>query len=240
MKKIKKLTGKKALVTGGTRGIGAEIAYELKNLGAEVTITGTKPLSSESDYHYLCSSFEKIDNLLSLVDIVKKSKFDILINNAGINKVESILDINISDFNRIQQVNVTAPFMLIQAVLPHMQEKKWGRIINLSSIWGKISKEKRASYSASKFAIDGLTIAISAEVAGNGILLNSVAPGFIDTELTRKMLEQDEIITLESQVPLKRLGTSKEVAKFVGWLASPENSYITGQNIAIDGGFSRV
>ncbi len=121
-----------------------------------------------------------------------------------------------------------------------MRERKWGRIINISSIWGKISKAYRAPYSASKFAIDGLTVAISAEVAEDGVLVNSVAPGFIDTELTRSILGVDGVNELALQVPAKRVGTTKEVAKFVAWLAGPDNTYISGQNIAIDGGFTRV
>ena len=238
--KTKRLEGKKALVTGGTRGIGSAIARELHNLGASVTITGTKPSFSSGDYQYLCSNFEKMDSLYELVETVKYLQIDILINNAGINQIGSISELKVSDFNRVQQVNVTAPFMLSQVVLPGMREKKWGRIVNISSIWGKISKELRAPYSASKFAIDGLTAAISAEVAVDGVLVNSVAPGFIDTELTREVLGAKEMEKLALQVPIKRIGTPKEIAKFVGWLAGPDNTYISGQNIAIDGGFSRV
>ena len=145
-----------------------------------------------------------------------------------------------SAFEKVQQVNVTAPFILCQAVLLGMRERKWGRIVNISSIWGKISKAYRAPYSASKFAIDGLTAAISAEVATDGVLVNSVAPGFIDTELTRKILGVDGMNQLAQQVPAKRIGNKEEVAKFVAWLAGPDNTYISGQNIAIDGGFTRV
>ncbi len=140
----------------------------------------------------------------------------------------------------VQQVNVIAPFVLSQVVLPNMRKKKWGRIVNISSIWGKISKAYRAPYSASKFAIDGLTVAISAEVASDNVLVNSVAPGFIDTELTRGILGIDGMKKLANQVPIQRVGTTEEVAKFVAWLAGPDNTYISGQNIAIDGGFTRV
>ncbi|HIF36240.1 MAG TPA: SDR family oxidoreductase, partial [Candidatus Thioglobus sp.] len=133
-----------------------------------------------------------------------------------------------------------APLVLSQVVLPNMRKKKWGRIVNISSIWGKISKAYRAPYSASKFAIDGLTVAISAEVASDNVLVNSVAPGFIDTELTRGILGIDGMKKLANQVPIQRVGTTEEVAKFVAWLAGPDNTYISGQNIAIDGGFTRV
>jgi NAD(P)-dependent dehydrogenase (short-subunit alcohol dehydrogenase family) len=239
--KGKILTGKTALVTGGTRGIGAAIAKELYNSGASIIITGTNsshiPLN---DYSFFCVDFSNKEELYDFVNIVQEKQIDILINNAGINKIGPISEIPVNDFEKVQQVNVTAPFMICQAVLPGMRDRGWGRIVNISSIWGKISKSYRAPYSASKFAIDGLTVAISAEVASDGVLVNSVAPGFIDTELTRSVLGVDGMNELALQVPVKRVGTVEEVAKFVGWLSSSDNTYISGQNIAIDGGFTRV
>lgn len=239
--KGKIMTGKTALVTGGTRGIGAAIAKELYDSGASIIITGTNsnhvPLKG---YSFFCVDFSNKEGLYEFVNIVQEKQIDILINNAGINKISPISEIPVNDFEKVQQVNVTAPFMLCQAVLPGMRDRGWGRIVNISSIWGKISKAYRAPYSASKFAIDGLTAAISAEVASEGVLVNSVAPGFIDTELTRKVLGVDGMNKIALQVPAKRVGTTEEVAKFVAWLASPDNTYISGQNIAIDGGFTRV
>ena len=121
-----------------------------------------------------------------------------------------------------------------------MKAKKWGRIVNISSIFGKISKELRAPYSASKFALDGLTIALSAELASENILANCIAPGFIDTELTQRVLGPSGIKDLTESVPAKRLGTPDEIAELTAWLVSEQNTFTTGQNIAIDGGFSRV
>jgi NAD(P)-dependent dehydrogenase (short-subunit alcohol dehydrogenase family) len=163
-----------------------------------------------------------------------------LINNAGINKNLPFVEIDTIMFQRIQQVNVFAPFSLCQAAIPSMQRKGWGRIVNISSIWGKIGKEHRAAYSASKFALDGLTLSLAAEHAADGILANCVAPGFTDTELTQKMLGEEGIRKILTTVPIRRMANVEEIARFVVWLSSPENSYITGQNIAIDGGFSRV
>ncbi len=237
----KKLKDKVALVTGGTRGIGAAIAKELYNLGATVIITGTKhdyiPLDC---YQYIHTDFSDKKSINKFADQVLDKSIDILINNAGVNKIGPISELSLDDFELVQRVNVTAPFIICQSVLTGMRTRGWGRIVNISSIWGKISKAYRAPYSASKFAIDGLTAAISAEVASEGVLVNSVAPGFIDTELTRKTLGVDGMNKIALQVPVKRVGTTEEVAKFVAWLASPDNTYISGQNIAIDGGFTRV
>ena len=130
--------------------------------------------------------------------------------------------------------------MLCQAVIVGMEQKGWGRIVNISSIWGKMSKAGRAAYSASKFGLDGLTVSLSAEYSSRGIMANCVAPGFIDTSLTRRTLKPDEIIDLVARVPAARLGSVEEISKLVLWLSSEENTFTTGQNIAIDGGFTRV
>lgn len=116
----------------------------------------------------------------------------------------------------------------------------FGRIVTLSSIWGHISKAGRASYSASKFGVDGMTAALAAEVAADGILANCVAPGFIDTELTRRVLGEDGIAELIQKVPAGRLGRPQDVANLIAWLVSRENAYVSGQNIVIDGGFTRT
>ena len=231
---------KNVLVTGATRGIGAAIAKEFCNQGANVIGTGTTGDIEHSFGEYLQVDFGSVDQLNLFADKVKHIKPDILINNAGININSPFLEISTSDFLLIQQVNVFAPFLLCQAAIPGMVEKGWGRIINISSIWGKISKQHRASYSASKFALDGLTIALAAEYAGNGILANCISPGFTDTELTLKTLGQAQIEQIIKTVPIGRMASPVEIAKFVVWLASSENTFISGQNIAVDGGFSRV
>ncbi len=235
------LTGKSAVVTGATRGIGYAIAARLLSDGAVVTGTGTAQNGSVPDGCDYCP--------IDFTDIVATRDFeqhllqlapDILINNAGINKISPYEEIKLEDFQQIQQVNVMAPFILMRAVLPAMRHRGWGRIVNINSIWGKIAKEKRSSYSSSKFALDGMTAALAAEVAVDGVLANCVAPGFIDTQLTRTVLGDDGIADLVNGVPARRLGKPEEVAAFVAWLAGPENTYISGQNIAIDGGFTRV
>jgi NAD(P)-dependent dehydrogenase (short-subunit alcohol dehydrogenase family) len=233
--------GKLAVVTGITRGIGKVIAEYLVARGAKVLGTGTRPDGGELlECDYRAVDFSNLPSLLEFAKELEILKPDILINNAGINKIATFTEIDLKDFQLIQQVNLLSPFLLCRAVVPGMKSKKWGRIVNISSIFGLISKEKRASYSASKFALDGITKALAAEVASYGVLANCVSPGFIDTELTRTVLSKTELSDLTTQIPAKRLGSAEEIAEFVVWLAGPKNTYISGQNIPIDGGFSKI
>jgi NAD(P)-dependent dehydrogenase (short-subunit alcohol dehydrogenase family) len=230
-----------AVVTGATRGIGYAIAERLIADGMTVTATGTGEdghCPKGAAYHRVDLSDEKL--LKGFIDFLKGSKIDILVNNAGINKIGKFEEIEIEDFDKILSVNLRAPFLLCQAVIPYMKACQWGRIVNITSIFGNISKEYRASYSSSKFGLDGMTAALSAEVSEFGILANSVGPGFIDTDLTRNVLGQEGIKILEKRIPMKRLGQANEIASLVSWLASEDNTYLTGQNLIIDGGFSRV
>ncbi|AVM75601.1 SDR family NAD(P)-dependent oxidoreductase [Magnetospirillum gryphiswaldense] len=235
------LAGKLAVVTGATRGIGLAIAQRLAADGARMLVTGTQlGQELESGWAYRAVDFTDLAQIQAFAAELVGLEVDILVNNAGINKIAPFTRIEPDDFLRIQQVNVTAPFLLTQAVVAGMCARKWGRIVTISSIWGRVSKAERGSYSTSKFAVDGMTAALAAEVAEYGVLANCVAPGFIDTELTRQVLGEDGIASLVKQVPARRLGKPEEVANLVAWLAGPENSYVSGQNIAIDGGFTRV
>ena len=231
----------RAVVTGATRGIGFAIAKRLIKDGIEVIATGTKRDSKYPDgaiYHSVDFLNDKSVN--SFIAFLKKQKIDILINNAGINKIGEFALIDIEDFDKILKVNLRAPFQLCQAVIPNMKNNNWGRIVNLTSIFGNITKEYRAPYSSSKFGLDGMTAALSAEVSEFGILANSVGPGFIDTDLTRNVLGDKGIAKIQKSIPMKRLGRVDEIASLVSWLVSEENTYISGQNLMIDGGFSRV
>ena len=231
----------RAVVTGATRGIGFAIAERLIKDGIEVIATGT---SEDADYPdggtYYPVDFLNDSSLKTFVEYLKQQKIDILVNNAGINKIDEFADIDIDDFDRILKVNLRTPFLLCQAVIPHMKENSWGRIVNITSIWGNITKEYRASYSSSKFGLDGMTVALASELSEMGILANSVGPGFIDTDLTRSVLGEKGIEEVLGQIPIKRLGQANEIASLVSWLVSNENTYISGQNIMIDGGFTRV
>lgn len=235
------MKNKTVVVTGASRGIGAAIASAFSESGAHVIGTCTKQANLESCCaDWLISDFSDVGQIQSCAKEIANIGPDILINNAGINKISRFQDVTAEDFLLIQQVNVFAPFVLCQAAIPAMQLKSWGRIVNISSIWGKIGKEYRASYAASKFALDGITLSIAAEHSQDGIIANCVAPGFTDTELTRRILGDEGIAELVAKVPMQRMASIKEIASFVAWLGSDKNTYISGQNIAIDGGFSRV
>jgi NAD(P)-dependent dehydrogenase (short-subunit alcohol dehydrogenase family) len=233
---------KKVFITGASRGIGKAIAEAFCAEGAWVTGTRTAKTDvlDPTCQEWVEADFSDITQIEFCADVLRSSEPDILINNAGVNKNAPFIEIDPADFKVIQQVNVFAPFMFCQAAVPAMKSKGWGRIVNISSIWGKISMANRAAYSASKFALDGMTLALAAEHSLDGIIANSVAPGFIDTDLTHRMLGDDGIKALTAKVPANRLGRVDEIARLVLWLASDENTFIAGQNIAIDGGFTRV
>jgi 3-oxoacyl-[acyl-carrier protein] reductase len=227
----------------GHRAVGRAIAERFHAAGARVI--GTRASAAPPEPDSPCSSWIVADftdraQIEHCAEEARRLAPDILVNNAGINKIAPFADVDPEDFLRIQQVNVYAPFRLCQAVLPAMVERHWGRIVGISSIWGKVGKEHRASYAASKFAIDGLTLALAVEHAANGVLANCIAPGFTDTELTRRVLGDEGIAKLTATVPARRMGRVDEVAELALWLASPANGYLTGQNIAIDGGFARA
>ena len=231
----------RAVITGATRGIGYAIAERLLKDGLEVIVTGTK----KNGKHPAGSSYYQVDFLdedstNKFINFLKKQQINILVNNAGINKISEFSSIDIDDFDRILRINLRAPFQICQAVIPYMEKIKWGRIVNLTSVFGNISKEYRAAYSSSKFGLDGMTVALAAEVSEKGILANSVGPGIIDTDMTRDVLGDSGIAKLKGQIPMKRLGQVSEIASLVSWLVSNENTYMTGQNLMIDGGFTRV
>lgn len=235
--------GRTVFVSGATRGIGRAIATAFRETGATVVGSGTHPERTRNCSwldQYVQADFADLNQLHECAALVRKLEPDVLINNAGINKIAPFSEIDPQDFLRIQQVNLFAPFMLCQAAVPAMRRKRWGRIVNVSSIWGKISKAQRASYSASKFALDGMTVALALELGNEGILANCVAPGVVDTDLTRTVLGEETRRRLIATIPVGRMATADEIAQLVVWLAGPQNTYVNGQNIAIDGGMTRA
>ena len=141
---------------------------------------------------------------------------------------------------KIIQINLETPFLLTKYIINHMKQNKWGRILNISSAYSFLAREGRSAYSSSKAGLDALTRSLAVEYSGDNILVNSVAPGFVDTELTRKNNSESEIENICKNIPIKRLASSSEIAKIVFFLASKENTYITGQTIVVDGGLSIV
>ena len=237
----KPFAGKKALVTGGTRGFGRGFAKGLRDRGAEVTITGTRPGGcTVDDVAYRAIDFTDEEATAEFAQWAGAQDFDVLINNAGINIFADATEMAPDVFRKIQLVNLHAPMKLCRAVAPGMKERGWGRVVNISSILGKVGREGNASYTASKFGLDGMTVSMAIDLAPYGVIMNCVAPGFFLTDMTLKLHDEADRARLAESIPMKRLGQIPELVRFVTWLAGPENTYIVGQNIAIDGGFTRA
>ena len=235
------LKGRFAVVTGATRGIGHAIAGRLAAAGARVLGTGSGATGTVPDgCEYRGIDFAGEVATAAFAEELRALAPDILVNNAGVNRLAPFDQIAPDDFLRLHRVNVFAPMLLCRAVIGGMRARRWGRIVNVASVWSMRSLSGRGAYSASKFALDGLTAALAAEVAASNVLANCVSPGFIGTEMLRNAVGEEGIAKLVAQVPIGRLGTPEEVAAFVAWLAGPENTFISGQNIAIDGGYSRT
>lgn len=235
------LDGRLAVVTGGTRGIGRAVAERLRDDGARVLVTGTKvegPVPEGCDYRV--ADFGDEASTENFAVLLRERRPLILVNNAGVTNPQPFGDIEAEEFQRVHRINLVAPLSLSRAVLPGMREAGWGRIVNVGSMWGVVSKVGRATYSASKFGLAGLTAALAAEVAADGILANCVAPGFVETDLIAAWATEEERAALAAQVPMKRLAQPAEIAAFIAWLCSPENSYISGQQLVIDGGYTMV
>jgi len=235
------------IVTGGTRGIGAAIVDAFLENNASVIATGTNPqmleqLNEESKstnlkyMHLDFTSQPSVDGFLTFIKTL--DKIDVLINSAGVNKINFIDDISVEDWNWINKINLQGPFLISRAVSKIMKQSGYGRIVNIASIFGVVSKAKRTAYSTTKWGLIGFTKAIALDLAANNILVNAVSPGFVDTELTRKILAVDELKSLIKAIPLKRMASTDEIAKTVLFLSCDINTYITGQNIIVDGGFT--
>ena len=244
-------TGKTILVTGATRGIGKQIADDLAMLNAQLILTGTHPdqileLNNYAKSRNLNTTYYCVDllNKESLDIFIEKlsdhPKIDGLVNNAGINRLNYINDIVEHDWDEMIAVNLSAPFRLLKAISKKMIAHQFGRIINIASIFSKISKEKRSAYSATKFGLHGLTVGVSNDLARHNILVNTLSPGFVMTDLTRKNLTTTEMEQLANQVPAKRLADVKDISNVAVFLLSEMNTYLTGQNIVVDGGFTNV
>ncbi|OGC32353.1 short-chain dehydrogenase [candidate division WOR-1 bacterium RIFOXYB2_FULL_48_7] len=215
-----------ALVTGASKGIGRAIADLLEKQGYELLT----PSHQELDL----ASSQSVDTYLAKLS----QPIDVLINNAGINPLGELANLTDRNIEETMMVNLVSPLRLIRGVVKGMKASKYGRIVNISSIWSVAAKSGRSVYSISKAGINALTRSLAVELAADNILINAVAPGFTDTELTRKNLSAAEIEQVKGQIPLRRLAQPQEIAELVAFLCSQNNTYITGQTILIDGGFT--
>lgn len=217
----------KAFVTGGSRGIGCAIVQKLEKEGYEVFA----PTRSELD-------------LLSQVSVEKflqehqSDSYDVIINCAGINDINDIDDVTDEEIERAMQINLVSPLKILRTFVPNMKKQSYGRIVNIGSIWGIVSKRGRIVYSATKHGIHGITKTLAVELAEYNILVNTVCPGFTLTELTKKNNTQSQIDQISKEIPMKRMAEPEEIADVVCYLASSNNTYLTGQLIAVDGGYT--
>jgi len=216
---------KNALITGASRGIGLAIANCLKKQGINILVPNRKELD------LLCE--DSINDYLASL----KCPIDILVNNAGVNILGSIKGLTDQGIDETMQINLLAPLRIIRKVAPQMISRKYGRIVNIGSIWGLITKPGRITYTLTKAGLGGLTRSMAVELAPYNVLVNCVAPGYVNTEMTKANNTKKEIEKIKNTIPLQRLGEPSEVAELVAFLCSDKNTYITGQTIAIDGGY---
>lgn len=214
-----------ALVTGASRGIGLAIAKRLRADGTTVLAPGRDELDLFND-----------DSMARYLGNVGQP-IDIIVNNAGINHIVELQQLSSLQLAQTLQINLQAPVMLVSRLVAGMKSRGYGRIVNLSSIWSLVSKEGRGAYSAAKAAINGITRTMALELGAHNILVNAVAPGYINTDLTKQNNSPEQLETIARNIPLGRLGEPEEIAELVSFLCSERNSYITGQVIAIDGGY---
>ncbi len=241
------LEGKVVLVTGASRGIGKAIAVQLKDLGATVLGTATSAHGAENISEYLGEGQGLVlnvtdnDSIAALFDFIKESHggIDILVNNAGITRDNLFMRMKDDEWQDIIDTNLSSVFKISKAVIRSMMKKRNGRIINIGSVVGTMGNAGQVNYATSKAGLLGFTKSLAREVASRGITVNTVSPGFIDTDMTQTLTdEQKEGIF--SQVPANRLGKPEEIANAVAFLASDGAAYITGETLHVNGGMYMV
>ncbi len=242
------LTGKTALVTGASGGIGAEIARMLHGAGTVVGLSGTRvePLEAlaaelgERAHVLPCNLSDKA----AVAELPKQAAdamggVDILVNNAGITRDNIFMRMSDEEWQSVIDVNLTATAILCKGVMRGMMKARWGRIVNISSVVGATGNPGQVNYAASKAGMVGLTKSLAYEVASRGITVNAVAPGFIETAMTDK-LNEDQKAAILAQIPTGRMGSPAEIASAVLYLASPEAAYVTGTTLHVNGGMAML
>jgi 3-oxoacyl-[acyl-carrier protein] reductase len=242
------LTGKCALITGASGGIGGAIAQALHGAGATVALSGTRvePLEAlaaqlGSRAHVLPCNLSDAEAVEALPKqaIEAMGAVDILVNNAGITRDQLFMRMSDEEWQSVLDVNLTSTMRLCRGVMRPMMKARWGRIINISSIVGATGNPGQANYAASKAGMVGMTKSIAYEVASRGITANAVAPGFIATAMTDKLTD-DQKAAINVKIPAARMGTAEEIAAAVLYLASPEAGYVTGTTLHVNGGMAML
>src|SRR6476660_1680158 len=238
------LSKRVALVTGSTRGIGRAIAGTLVECGARVAVVGRDKITADAvaqelgndSRGFACNVADTaaVANLIADVE-AEFGSLDILVNNAGLTRDNVVMRIKDDDWNAVIDANLRGPFAAIRAASRGMMKRRWGRIINISSVVGLIGNKGQANYAASMAGLSGLTKSVAKELASRNILVNAIAPGFIETDMTNAMTAEARA-ALTGSIPLERLGSPKDVAAMVAFLASEHAAYITGQVLVVDGG----
>ena len=243
------LSGKTALVTGASGGIGGAIATALHAQGARVVLSGTRMAAlaslqsalGERAFVCACDLGDKaaVDELVKKAEAAASAPVDILVNNAGITRDNLFMRMKDEEWDQVIAVNLSAAFRLSRSVLRGMMKKRWGRIISITSIVGVTGNPGQGNYAAAKAGLIGMTKSLAAEVASRNITVNTVAPGFITTAMTDALTE-DQKTALLARVPAGRLGEPRDVAAAVSYLASDQAGYVTGQTLHVNGGMAMV
>ena len=241
-------SGKRALITGASGGIGSEIAGSLHLRGATVTLSGTREQALDAlasklgeRVHVVVGDLSSVKDAQYLLDATNNSmgEINILVNNAGITKDKLAMRMTDEDWQLVLEVNLGAVFRLSRGCLRSMIKRRWGRIVNITSVVGASGNSGQANYAAAKAGTTGMTKAIAAEVASRGITVNCVAPGYIVTPMTDS-LDNSQKESLLTMIPIGRLGKPKDVAACVSFLASDEAAYVTGQTLHENGGMLMI
>ena len=243
------LTGKTALVTGASGGIGGAIAKALHGQGAKVVLSGTRAEALEAVKAGLggnafiaqanLSDIASVEALPKAAEEAAGSGIDILVNNAGITKDNLFMRMKDEEWDQVIAVNLTAAFRLSRAVLRGMMKRRWGRIIQITSVVGATGNPGQGNYAAAKAGLVGMTKSLAAEVASRNITVNAVAPGFIQTAMTEVLTDQQKEM-IGQRIPAGRMGMPAEIAAAVTYLASEEAAYVTGETIHINGGMAMI
>jgi 3-oxoacyl-[acyl-carrier protein] reductase len=245
------LSNKVAVVTGSARGIGRAIALKLAEVGADIVVndipaaaealenTASEVRALKRKSLAVTADVSSAEDVARLIDTAAKEmgRIDILVNNAGVTRDQLLMRMTDEDWDTVLNIDLKSAFLCTRAVLRHMIKQRWGRIVSIASVTGIMGNVGQSNYAAAKSGIIGLTKSIAKEVGSRGITANAIAPGFIETKMTEQ-LDEKQRQALKQRIPLGSIGTPRDVAEAVAFLASEEAKYITGQVLGVDGGMS--